>query len=88
MTRSFYDKPIHKRVAQRVLEGALSTAIVYLFSPQLLVFLAPIQAYLNAAALNRGQSPPNQGISAVANTLIQSTDTGTQTIPANTTQGI
>jgi hypothetical protein len=86
MARSFYEKPVHQRLAQRIFEGLISTAAVYLISPQLLSFLAPVQARLNASALNNGQTPPTQGANAVANTLIQPPAGigSTTTIPANT----
>lgn len=81
---NYYDKPLHKRLAQRVLESLLSTAAVYLFAPQLLGWLAPLQAQLNANALNKGQTPPTQGANAIANTLIvPPAPAGSVTIPSN-----
>jgi hypothetical protein len=85
MAKSYYEKPVHSRVAQRILESMISTAVVYLISPQLLGWLAPLQAKMNATALNNGQTPPTQGANAVANTLIAPvTPPGTITIPSNT----
>jgi len=85
---SYYDKPIHQRIASRIVETVISTAVVYLFMPQLLGFLAPLQAGLNANALNNGKVPPTQGANAVANSLIQPAAGSVVTIPSNTPQGI
>ena len=81
----FYAKPVHVRLAQRILEGLVSLAAVHLLSPTLLDSLAPLQARLNASALNNGLVPPTQGVNAVANTLIVPPGgAGTVTIPSNT----
>ncbi len=83
MAKSYYEKPIHQRLAQRVFEGLVSTAAVYLFAPQLLTFLTPLQAKLNANALSNGQTPTTNGVSAIANLLIQPpAPAGTVTVPA------
>ena len=84
MARDFYQKPVHQRLAQRVLEGLLSTAAVYLVSPQLLNVLAPLQAKLNANALNSGQQPATNGVSVVANAMIAPAAlSSTPTVPGN-----
>lgn len=46
---AFNDKPMSARIAQKFLDGLLSAAAVYLATPYLYVYLAPIQAQLNAA---------------------------------------
>lgn len=68
--RGFYDRPIHERLAVKIVDGLLSAGVVYLLSPYLMNVLGPIQASINAQAMNRGAIPPTQGANAVANTLI------------------
>jgi len=67
---SFYDKPLHARLGQKIIEGLISAGVVYLISPTLLQILAPLQAQLNASAINNGQTPSNVGSNSVANKLI------------------
>lgn len=68
--RDFYSRPFHQRVGLRVIESLATYGVVYLLSPSLLSMIAPLQSNINAAALNKGQTPPTQGANAVANTLI------------------
>lgn len=64
--RRVYSNPI----MSRTVEMLISSALVYLFTPKLQAALAPLQAQLNANALNKGQTPPNQGLSVIANKLV------------------
>lgn len=66
-------------VISRAFEMLVSTGIVYLLTPTLQSVLAPIQAKINAGAVNNGQTPTNNGLSAVANTLVQLTSNNTPT---------
>lgn len=68
--RSFYDRPVHQRLATRIFEGLLSAGAVYLLSPALLSILAPVQAKINSDAINAGQTPSNVGSNSIANKLI------------------
>lgn len=68
--RSFYDRPIHQRLATRIMDGLLSAAAVYLLSPYLLRSLAPVQAEINANAAAGGQDVSNVGAAKVANTIL------------------
>ncbi len=61
---------VHKRIVQKIFEGLVSYAAVYLLAPKLLTILSPLQAQLNANAINAGQTPPNAGANAAANKLI------------------
>jgi hypothetical protein len=68
--RSFYDRPLHQRLASRVMEGLLSAGAVYLLSPYLMQALAPVQAQINANAAASGATVSNVGASATANKLL------------------
>lgn len=68
--RSFYDRPLHQRLATRIFDGLLSAAAVYLLSPHLLRALAPVQAKINADAAANGATVSNVGTSQVANNLL------------------
>lgn len=59
-----------ERLGVKIIDGLLSSAAVYLLSPYLLQVLAPIQAKINASAINNGQIPTTGGVSAIANQLI------------------
>lgn len=67
----FYDKPFAARMSQRIFEGLLSTAAIYLLAPSLIKSLAPLQSQINADAINTGNLPTNQGVNSVANALIK-----------------
>lgn len=54
----------------RTFDMLFSSAIVYLVTPMLQKALAPIQAQLNANAVNAGQIPTTQGLSQVANQMV------------------
>lgn len=68
--RSFYDRPIHQRLATRIVDGLLSAGAVYLLSPYLIRTLAPVQAKINADAAATGAPVANVGTSAIANKLL------------------
>ncbi len=68
--QSFYDRPLHERLAQKIAEGLVSAGAVYLLSPYLMSVLAPIQANINAQAAAGGATVSNVGSAKVANTLI------------------
>ncbi len=70
-SRDFYSKPMPVRLGTKIFEGMISAGVVYLFSPQLLAILAPLQAQLNASAINNGQTPATQGTNTLANQLIK-----------------
>lgn len=86
-------RAISNPLVGRTVEMLISSGLVYLFQPQLQATLAPLQAQLNAIALNKGQTPTSNGLSTVANTLVQlipaanptsqtpTVDTGTGPVP-------
>lgn len=67
---SFYDRPIHERVAVKIFDGILSAGAVYLLSPYLMAALAPVQAQINAKAAAGGATVSNVGASGVANQIL------------------
>lgn len=69
--RGFYDKPVHVRLGQRIVEGLISAGAVYLLSPMLIKTLAPVQAKINADAVNNGQPVSNVGTNVPSNALLQ-----------------
>lgn len=69
MARRKYSNP----VVSRTLEMLISSGVVYLLTPTLHSILAPLQAQINAGAINNGQTPTTQGLSQVSNTLVQVT---------------
>ena len=57
-------------IATRTFEMLISSGIVYLITPMLQKTLAPLQAQINAAAVNDGQIPVSNGLSDQANALV------------------
>jgi hypothetical protein len=68
--QTFYDRPIHQRLAVKVVDGLISAGVVYLLSPYLIEVLAPVQAQINSGAAAAGQPVSNVGTSKVANTIL------------------
>lgn len=75
MKRKVYRNP----VLARTFDMIVSSAIVYLITPALQKTLAPLQAQLNADAINSGQTPTEKGLSQVANPMVK-----IETLPAGT----
>lgn len=71
-------------LGRKIFEGLVSTGVVYLLSPTLLSVLAPVQAKINAGAINNGQTPSTNGINALANKLLTpATPPATPLVAAN-----
>lgn len=68
--KSFYDRPIHQRLATRITDGLISAVAVYFLAPHLIKAVAPVQAQINANAAASGASVSNVGTSGVANQLL------------------